>query len=87
MGKRKVSHKKQDLTRDIIALCNNFETWSPRYKKDVIYDIENDLHSYFVEIDDQDVDVVIMEGTSGKYLRTDPDKTAENYLLKLPDCT
>lgn len=37
--------------------------------------------NYYVEVDSQRVGVVVAERDGRKYLRTDPDKTAENNLL------
>jgi hypothetical protein len=52
----------------------------------VIREIE-DGASYYVDVDFQRVDVVVMKRESGKYLRTDPDKTTKNNLLSLPRCS
>ncbi len=34
----------------------------------------------------QRVEIHVVKGPNGKYLRTDPDKTTKNNLLDLPDC-
>jgi Protein of unknown function (DUF3892) len=51
----------------------------------VIGEIE-DGANYYVEVDDQRVEVVVAERDGRKYLRTDPDKTTKNNLLALPRC-
>jgi hypothetical protein len=52
----------------------------------VIREIENEGREYFVDVDGARVDVVVSERDGHKYLRTDPDKTARNNLLSLPEC-
>jgi len=87
MADRQVTATGKDKDGDIIRLCNSTSLWSPRSKSDVIYDIENGLHRYFVSIsylEDVDIKVVLRDGK--KYLRTDPDKTTSNNLDNLPDC-
>lgn len=88
MARRQVTKSRKDSDGDIIALCNPSEDWSPRKKDDVINDIELNIHSYYVMIDDfKAVDIrVIDDPDKGKYLRTDPDKTSKNNLDDLPDC-
>ena len=36
--------------------------------------------------DNTEVDVVVVNGSTGRYLRTDPDKTTRNNLDDLPNC-
>ncbi len=62
------------------------EFWSPRHKNDVILDIESSMHSYFILIAGKTVDIHVINGSTGKYLRTDPDKTENNNLNELPNC-
>jgi hypothetical protein len=86
MFDRRVMATRKNKDGDIIALCDLNAYWSPRYKDDVIIDIENNIYSYYVMIVDQYVDIHVIDGPSGKYLRTDPDKTDQNNLDELPDC-
>ena len=86
MAKRRVTHSGKDLQRDITALCNIGENWSPRLKEDAIDDIENNVHQYYVGVEGQEVDIHVVDGPTGKYLRTDPDATSTNNLDDLPDC-
>lgn len=53
----------------------------------VIGEIDNGEESYFVEVGGQRVDVIVATREGTKYLRTDPDKTTENNLLSLPECS
>jgi hypothetical protein len=42
---------------------------------------------YFVEVDSARVRVLVCDRDGRRYLRTDPDESAENNLLGLPTCT
>ena len=87
MARRQVTHSRKDKDGDITALCNPGQIWSPRMKNDVISDIDNGIHSYFVSINYKEVDIHVVKHPNGKrYLRTDPDKTKTNNLDNLPDC-
>ena len=86
MADRGVTRSRKDEDGDITALCNPGQSWSPRPKRDVINDIESGQHSYFVQASGGRVDIHVVDGPSGKYLRTDPDKTTRNNLDDLPDC-
>jgi hypothetical protein len=86
MARRKVTHSRKDEDGDITALCNPVSFWSPRLKAGAISDIESKTHQYFVRVGDQEVDIHVVDGSTGKYLRTDPDKTSTNNLDDLPDC-
>ena len=87
MADRQVTHSRKDSDGDIIALGNPGESWSPRSKLDAIHDIESRLHTYFVRSPGPtSSDVHVVNGPSGKYLRTDPDIASGNNLDNLPDC-
>ncbi len=87
MARRKVTRSRKDQDGDITALCNSGEFWSPRLKRDAISDIESGTHSYYVDVPGTGpVDIRVVNGSNGKYLRTDPDKTSRNNLDDLPDC-
>ncbi len=86
MIQRKVTSTRKDDDGDITALCNPSEWWSPRSKADAISDIENEDYGYYVEVGGERVSIHVVQGASGKYLRTDPDKTTGNNLDDLPDC-
>lgn len=87
MADRQVTHSRKDTDGDITALCNPGESWSPRSKPDAIYDIESRLHTYFVRSPGTTrADVHVVNGPTGKYLRTDADAASGNNLDNLPDC-
>lgn len=87
MADRQVTHSGKDGDGDITKLCKPGEYWSPRMKSDAINDIESKTHTYFVRLQGgQRVDIEVVNGSSGKYLRTDRDKTTKNNLDDLPDC-
>lgn len=86
MIERKVTQSKKDNAGNITAICTPGEWWSPKTSADAIKEIEESLYSYYVMINNQKVEIKVIEGTTGKYLRTDADKTTKNNLDDLPDC-
>lgn len=87
MAMRYVTKTRKDSDGDITALCNSAESWSPRLKAGAITDIENGTHSYCVSwTDGQTTTIRVVNGTNGKYLRTDKDETTRNNLDDLLDC-
>jgi len=86
MANRRVTGCIKNKDGDILALCNPFEDWSFRSKKEVITDIENDIHNYYVFNSGEKVNILVVNGTSEKHLRTDPDDTTRNILADLPEC-
>ncbi len=86
MTDRRVRQTRKDTDGDITALCNTGEGWSPRPKADAIADIEGNAHSYFVQETGVRVNVTVVHGPTGKYLRTTADSASGNNLDNLPDC-
>lgn len=87
MADRRVTQSGKGPDEDITSLCSPSEYWSPRAKADAISDIETRAHRYYVDIQDVGaVDIHVVQRATGKYLRTDPDKTKRNNLLDLPNC-
>lgn len=86
MADRQVTATRKDEDGDILALCNSGAWWSPRKKTDAIKDIDDEDHSYYVQKGAKRVDIHVVKGPTGKYLRTDPDVTDSNNLDDLPDC-
>lgn len=87
MADRPVTKTGKDRDGDITALCNPNYTWSPRYKADAIRDIELGLHRYYVPWRDGNNTLIrVVNGPTGKYLRTDRDNTTRNNLDDLPNC-
>ena len=87
MAQRAVVRSRKDRDGDILALCNSNAVWSPRVKADVIRDIESGAHQYYVPWNDGiNTPIRVVNGPTGKYLRTDKDNTSRNNLDDLPDC-
>ena len=86
MADREVTQTRKDQYGDITALCNPSSLWSPRSKDDVIRDIESRTHTYHVQWPDKRTEIHVVNGATGKYLRTQRDNTTRNNLFDLPDC-
>lgn len=86
MSDRAVRNTGKDSDGDITKLCDPGAVWSPRYKADVIKDIEGGVHTYYVPWKSGRTEIRVVNGSSGKYLRTDRDDTTRNNLDDLPDC-
>lgn len=87
MADRQVTRTGKDGDGDITSLCNPGQAWSPRRKRDAIDDIETGSHTYYVRWSDgKRTDIHVVDGPTGKYLRTDRDSTSRNNLDDLPDC-
>ena len=87
MAARRVMSCKIDSSGDVIYLCNPGEQWSPRKKDEVIGDIENNLHNYYIQtLEGEKTNLRIIEGISGKYLRSTHDSRSPNNLGNLPEC-
>ncbi len=87
MAKRYVRATGKDRQGDITRLCNAGDYWSPRSKADAIGDIETGAHSYWVNwANYPETQIRVVQGATGKYLRTDRDTTSRNNLDDLPDC-
>jgi hypothetical protein len=87
MARRRVTHTGKDKDGDIVSLCSRGEWWSPRSKQAAIQDIESSTNFYFVRWQDgKETEIRVVNGGSGKYLRTDRDHTERNNLDDLPDC-
>lgn len=72
---------------NITSLCNSGASWSPRSSSAAISDIENGTHTYHVIwTGGKRTEVKVVQGSSGKYLRTDKDTTTKNNLDDLPNC-
>lgn len=87
MADRAVTHTGKDEDGDILRLCNPSTAWSTREKADAIRDIESRTHRYYVPWPEgKETEVRVVEGLTGKYLRTDRDDTPRNNLDDLPNC-
>ena len=84
MADRRVTGTGKDGEGDITSLCGS---WGSSTKTQAIADIELDLHRYYTHAaNGTEADVEVVNGTTGKYLRTDPDKSLADNLGDLPDC-
>lgn len=87
MAKRYVRATGKNSQGDITSLCNAGEPWSPRSKANAISDIDTGTHEYWVNwVNSPETKIKVVNGPSGKYLRTDRDSTSRNNLDDLPDC-
>ena len=86
MADRSVTHSGKDRDGDITSLCNPGQAWSPRSKAGAINDIETNTHTYHVDWPEKRTQIHVVNGPTGKYLRTDRDDTHRNNLDDLPDC-
>ena len=86
MADRAVRKTGKDVEHDITSLCNSDASWSPRDKADAIHDIEAGTHTYHVPWPEKRTEIRVVNGPSGKYLRTDRDNTSRNNLDDLPNC-
>ena len=84
--KRYVKKTGKDKDGDITKLCNSDAHWSPRQKADAIRDIDDGDHEYWVSWPEKETRIRVVNGSTGKYLRTDRDETSKNNLDDLPDC-
>ncbi|MCA1712796.1 MAG: DUF3892 domain-containing protein [Actinobacteria bacterium] len=71
---------------DITSVCDDGTAWSPRTAAGVIQDVESGLHTYYVPWTTGRTEIRVVQGATGKYLRTDRDATTRNNLDDLPDC-
>lgn len=86
MAKRYVYKTGKDRDGDITKLCNEDAYWSPRAKADAISDIENGTYEYWVPWKSGETKITVVNGATGKYLRTQRDGSTGNNLDELPDC-
>ena len=86
MSDRSVRNTGKDSDGDITKLCDPGAAWSPRLKADAIRDIEGGIHTYHVPWTSGRTEIRVVNGPTGKYLRTDHDNTNRNNLDDLPDC-
>ncbi len=86
MADRKVTNSGKDQDGDITKLCNP-GVWGSVSKTTAIQQIENGTYTYYVQQPGTNrVDVKVVDGPTGKYLRTTADSSDANNLDNLPDC-
>ncbi len=84
MADRRVTRTGKDRDGDITSLCGG---WGGATKATAISDIELARHTYYVQDSyNRRADVQVVNGPTGKYLRTDPNSSCADNLDNLPDC-
>lgn len=84
MAGRRVTHTGKDEDGDITKICGS---WGERKKADAIRDIEKATHTYYAQQPGTSrSNVHVVNGPTGKYLRTSGDASDKNNLDNLPDC-
>jgi len=83
MADRQGTKTGKDSSGDITSLCGS---WGSQSKSLAILDIELGTHRYYTHASNGREADVAVDGATGKYLRTDPDKTTADNLADLPDC-
>ena len=86
MADRLVIKTRKGYDGDILALCDPDESWSPRFKNDAIRDIESNLHNYYAEVGNEQVNILVEIKRGSKRLITDTQKLLSNRLEQLKDC-
>ncbi len=86
MADRLVLRSRKGYAGDVLALCNPGESWSPRFKNDAIRDIEDNIHSYFIERNGVRISIVVCFSKGSKYLITENKISSNNYLGELENC-
>lgn len=85
MAKR-VTRTEKDGDGDIMALCG---AWGRTPKVTAIREIDaqSQPSPYYVQDDySRRADVLVVDGPTGKYLRSDPNSSCTDNLDNLPDC-
>jgi hypothetical protein len=83
-GRPKSYQDRQGQLGGHTSLCGS---WGSQSKSLTILDIELGTHRYYTHASNgTEADVEVVNGATGKYLRTDPDKTTADNLADLPDC-
>jgi len=86
MTDRLVTENKISFNGNIIALCNPYESWSPRYKHDVIHDIENNFYNYFMMVNGKNINLKVTTINGNKHLVYDKAETSNNNLNGGSNC-
>ena len=86
MADRAIRQSRKDSDGDITAIGDAGQYWSPVLKADAIHHIESGIHRYYVPWTSGNTWIRVVNGPTGKYLRTDRDDTNRNNLDDLPDC-
>lgn len=84
MASRRVKRSGKDTSGDITSLCGD---WGSALKATAIREIDSSTNTYYVEdAHRRQAHVRVVRGTTGPYLRTDPNSTCSDNLDNLPNC-
>jgi hypothetical protein len=83
MAERLVTGTGKDDSGVITSVCG---TWGTRTKAGAVADIEAGHRYYTAGPDGKQVNIIVVDGDTEKYLRTDPDLSKADNLSELPDC-
>jgi hypothetical protein len=84
MAERRVLRSGKDRAGDITSLCG---AWGSTPKGTAIAEILGGTMTYFVQDSaGRRATVRVVNGSTGRYLRTDPSSTCSDNLDNLPDC-
>lgn len=83
MAERQVTGTAKDSSGTITALCGS---WGRTGKAVAVIEILNGSHRYYVSGPAGQVDVIVVNGDTERYLRTEPDLSKADNLASLPDC-
>ena len=86
MADLQVLRTEKALDGDILALCGDWTPYPKVQKNTAIQWIESGAHRFYAVYGRNSVWVRVVNGPTGKYLRTDADNTTRNNLLDLPNC-
>ena len=83
MSDRRVTRTAKSSSGTIEALCGD---WGRTVKAIAVIEITIGTNHYFVSGPHGQVDVIVVQGETEKYLRTEPDLTKADNLASLPNC-
>lgn len=84
MADRRVTSSGKDRDGDITALCG---VWGRTSKADAIREIDYKVHTYYVQdAYSRRANILAVNGSRGRYLRTDPNTSCSDNLDSLPNC-
>ena len=83
MADRRVTRSGKNGRENIIALCG---AWGQVSKAVAIAEISARTNRYYVQEVAPAVDVTVVNGANGPYLRSTADRTSKNNLDNLSDC-
>ena len=84
MARRKVTHSQKQAGRKITGLCG--PSFGFRSTKEVIADIKESRHTYFVREGPFETEVKVVNRDGGLELVSTQDVLSRNNLLNLPKC-